>query len=880
MTMRRLLPWRNRDAELAEELRAHLAMDEADRVARGEAPRDAAAHARRDFGNVGLVHDLTRDMWSLAWLDCLRQDARLALRGLRRAPTFACVAVLCLALGIGANAAVFSWMEGILFRPYPGVAVQNRLIVIAGTAKGTPGYTSLSWPDFQDLGRLTTGFSAFVADKITSATITGGERSDRVVGELVSANYFDALGIALARGRGFLPNEQIGNGAHPVVVISYSMWRDRFALDPSIIGKTVELNGIPHVIIGVADKRFTGTFVGYGSQVWLPASMQAAFTGSYELENRAASWIEGFAVLAPGVSRREAQASLSIAVTRLQQTYPDVERGRGIRALPLWESPFNAQRNLAPMLRVAAVVVVFVLLIACANVANLLLARSFARRHEMTVRLAVGAGRTRLLRQLVTEALILGAIATAVGLVMALACRHALTLFFASHNGIAVTFNISFDWRVLALSASAGLTSTLLFALAPAMRASDIDLTSALKADARGVLGGRPGSRLRSGLVVAQVAMSFVLLVGAGLLFASLRHMRSVDPGFETNRVYTTWVNLLPARYDSARARIYADAALEHLRSVSGVQSVALATSRPLDVGTPYDNDLITVSGYQPATDEAPAARSTAVTPGYFATLGIPIVRGRDFRLGDDAATLPVAIVSEAMAARYWPGADPVGRRLQARGRWMQVIGIARDVRFESLLDHPQPVFYVPLRQAPRRTFSVFVRSSRSLSETGPGVSSTIHALDPGVATYDVVPMRDVIDRSTSPQRIAVALLAICGTLALLLASIGLYGVMAYMVAQSTRELGLRMALGAGPVGVLGLVFTRGMRVTAAGLAAGGAIALGTTRLMGDLLFGVGPYDPAAFTAALLIMIGTAVAACAVPGVQAARTDIVTALRV
>ena len=879
MTMRGPHRRHNRDAELAVVWGAHLAWFVAERMGRGYAPRDAAASARRDFGNLGLVHDLTRDMWSRAWLDSFRQDARIAIRALRRAPAFTCIAVLCLALGIGANAAVFSWMEGILFRPYPGVAVQDRLVVIAGTARGTPGYTPVSWPDFQDIG-LTTGFSAFVADKIIRVTITGGDRADRVIGELVSANYFDALGVRLARGRGFLPDEQTGNGAHPVAVISYAMWRDRFGLDRRIVGRTADLNGVPHVIAGVAEKRFTGTFVGYGSQIWIPASMQAAFTGRYELENRSAPWIEGFAVLAPGVSRREAQASLSVAIKRLQQTYPDVERGRGIRALPLWESPFNAQRDLAPMLRVAAVVVAFVLLIACANVANLLLVRSFARRHEMTVRMAVGAGRTRLLRQLVTEALILGAIATTVGLAMAFACRHALTLFFAPRSGVVITFNTTFDWRVLMLSAGAGLVSTLLFALAPAMRASDIDLTSALKADARGVLGGRPASRLRAGLVVAQVAMSFVLLVGAGLLFTSLRHMRDVNPGFETTRVYTTWVNLLAARYDSARVRIYADALLERLRGLSGVQSAALATSRPLDVGSPYDGGPIAVDGYQTAPDEAPTARSTAVTPGYFATLGIPIVRGRDFRLADGDTTLPVAIVSQTMAAKYWPGSDPVGRRLQARGRWMRVIGVAGDVRFESLLEDPQPVFYVPMRQSPRSAFNVFVRSSRPFAAVGPGVSRTVHALDPGVATYDVLPMRDVIERSTSSQRIAVTLLAICGTLALLLASIGLYGVMAYVVSQSTRELGLRMALGAGPAGVLRLVMARGMRVTAAGVVAGAAIALGTTRLMGDLLFGVRPYDPATFAAAMLVMIATAVAACAVPGVQAARTDIVTALRV
>lgn len=870
----------NRHALLVEELRSHLDMDQADRIARGETPRQAATNARRDFGNVGLVQELTRDMWAGIWLDRLRQDTRIGLRSLWRTPAFTGIAVLCLALGVGANAAVFSWMEGILFRPYPGVASQDRLVAIAGTVHGTPEYTSLSWPDFQDLRRLSTGFSAFVADKITGATITGGNRADRAVGELVSANYFSALGIPLARGRGFLAGEDVGNGAHPVAVISYAMWRDRFALDPRIVGKTIDFNGVPHVIVGVAARPFAGTFVGYAMQFWVPASMQAAFSGSYELENRGSPWIEGYAILAPGVSRAEAQASVTVAEARLAQTFPDVEGGRAIRVLPLWETPFNAARELAPMLRVAVVVVFFVLLVACANVANLLLVRSFARRHEMTVRLAVGAGRARLLRQLVTEALLLGGIATVVGLAMAFGCRHALSLFFAPRSGASIVLNSNFDWRVLALSTGVGLMFTLLFALVPALRASDIDLTGALKAAATSLAGGGRGARLRSAMVILQVAMSFVLLVGGGLLFSSLQHMRDIDPGFAPDRTYTTYVNLLAARYDSAQARIYADRLVTTLGGIAGARAVGLSTSRPLDPGAPYESDPIEVDGYQHAPDETPTARSTSITPGYFTALGIPVVRGRDFRLTDGDTTLPVSIVSETMAATYWPGADPVGKRLRAGARWTQVVGVVRDVRFESLLEPPTPLFYLPLRQNFAQAFSVFINSSRPLAEVGPQISRAIRSLDPSLAAYNVLPMRDVMQRSTSPQRIAVTLIGICGALAVLLAAVGLYGVMSYVVSQSTRELGLRMALGAVPAAVLRLVVGRGLIVTTAGIAAGAATAFGTTRLLGDLLYGVGPRDPIAFLVALLVMLGTTLAACLVPGVRAARTDIVKALRV
>ena len=869
-----------RSALLAEELRSHLEMDEADRVARGETPRQAATNARRDFGNVGLVQELTRDMWAAIWIDRLWQDTKIGLRALWRTPAFTVIAVLCLALGIGANAAVFSWMEGLLFRPYPGVASQDRLVAIAGTVKGTPGYTSLSWPDFRDLERLSPGFSAFVADKITGATTTGRDRADRLVGELVSANYFPALGIPLARGRGFLAGEDVGNGTHPVVVISYAMWRDRFALDPRVVGRTIDLNGVPLVIVGVASRRFAGTFVGYAMQFWVPASMQAAFTGTYELDDRSAPWIEGYAVLAPGVSRAAAQASITVAAARLAQTFPDVERGRAIRVLPLWETPFNAARELAPMLRVAVVVVLFVLLVACANVANLLLVRSVARRHEMAVRLAIGAGRARLLRQLVTEALLLGAIATVVGLAIAFACRNALSLFFAPRSGASIVLNSNFDWRVLTLSLGVGLVFTLVFALVPALRASDIDVTGALKAVAPSLAGGQRGARLRSAMVMLQVAMSFVLLVGGGLLFVSLQHMRNIDPGFALDRTYTTYVNLLAARYDSTRARLYADRLVTSLGGLAGARAVGLSTSRPLDPGAPYESVPIEVDGYRHAADETPTARSTSITPGYFAALGIQLVRGRDFRRTDSDTTLPVSIVSEAMAARFWPGADPVGKRLRAGARWTHVIGVARDIRFESLLDPPAPLFYVPLSQNFAPGFSAFINSSRPLAEVGPAVRRAIRSLDPSLAAYNVLPMRDVAQRSTSPQRIAVTLIGICGALAVLLAAIGLYGAMSYVVSQSTRELGLRMALGAVPAAVLRLVLRRGLSVTTAGLAAGAAAALGTTRLLGDLLYGVGPRDPGAFVAALLVMLGTTLAACLVPGVRAARTDIVKALRV
>ena len=820
-----------------------------------------------------------RDRWGGLWWERLWQDLRYGVRMLRRTPAFSIIAVSCLALGIGGNAAVFSWMEGILLRPYPGVAAQDRLVAVAGTAKGESGFSDISWPDFKDLEQGSTQFSSFIATKIIGTTLSGGDRAERAVGLLVSANYFDALGVRPVMGLGFLPGDDIGRNGHPVTVISYRMWKDHFGSDPGIVGKAQNFNGVPHTIIGVTPPEFLGTFVGYAVQFWVPASMQAVFdTRGYTLEDRNARWIEGFARLKDGATIASAQAEVTAGAARLERGFPDIDRGRGIRLLPLWDAPFDNAKELLPMLRVAAVVAVFVLLIACANVANLLLVRAFARQHEMTVRLALGAARARIFRQLVTEGVILATLATVVGLLVAYWSRNALALFFAPRGGVALVFSGYFDWRVLALSASVGLMSTLVFALVPAVHSSRINLSGALKSDARSAVGGRGKSRMRSALVVVQVSLSFLLLVGTGLLFTSLQRMRSASPGFKTQGVFLSGVNLFAAGYDTLRARILEDQLLERVRGMTGVESAAYARSIPFST-RPYDSGPIAVDGYVPAPDELPAADFNAIGPGYFATLGVPLVAGREFTRTDDDTTGPVAIVSEAMAARYWPTADPIGRRLWKSGRWMQVVGVVKDIKYQSLLKAPRPLFYVPLRQNAASSVGLFIKTSLALPAIAPRLVREVRGLDPNLAPSELLTMREQVDRSTSPQRIAVALLGIFGTLALLLAAIGLYGVMSYAVQQSTREIGLRIALGAAPSTLLRLILSRGLVLTVSGVIVGGAAALGTTRLLGDLLYKVSPRDPVAFVAALVLMAGSSIAACLLPAWRAARTDPVRAMR-
>src|SRR6185437_6118725 len=452
------------------------------------------------------------------------QDLRFGVRMLRRSPGFSILAILCLTLGIGTNAAVFSWIEGILIRPYPLVEHQDRMVALFGTRQGTTEKEGLSYPDFLDLQKSSTLFESFIVDRITGTTLSIGDRAERASGGIVSANYFDALGVRPMLGRGFRPEEGTGRNAHPVTVISYMTWKNRYQGDPEIIGKTQYMNGVQHTIIGVTPEKFHGTFIGYSFNFWVPTSMQETFDSTgYKLEDRAARWIEGYAFLKPGVTRQQAQAELNTIAQLLENDFPETNRGHCFEILPLWKTPFNAVGNLSPTLAITTGVAFFVLLIACANVSNLLLARSLLRRHEMTMRLALGAGRRRLIKQLLTEGVLLSLIAMAGGIAVAYWCRNALVLTFPSAApGIVIDYSGQIDWRVLAVSAAICVLATLVFALVPAIQASHVDLSSALKSETGGVLRGTSRSRLRSALVLVQVSLSFVLIAGTGLLLQSL----------------------------------------------------------------------------------------------------------------------------------------------------------------------------------------------------------------------------------------------------------------------------------------------------------------------------------------------------------------------
>ena len=862
------------ELDLSEELQFHLQNQIEEYIAHGMDPKEARRAALQSLGGVEQVKEDCREARRMNLVENFVRDLRLGLRMLRRNPGFSVLTILCLTLAIGANAAVFSWVEGILLRPYPLVANQERLVALAGTVRGERDQTS--WPDLLDVQRSCRLCETLFVSNITGATVSIGDHAQVLRGSLVSANYFDAIGVRPIMGRGFERGEDTGRNAYPIVVISYHLWQTRFNGDPEIIGKTQRFDNVVHTIVGVAPKGFYGTFVGREMEYWVPLSMVESFYGgSRLLEDRGARWCEAYVRLKPGVTRNQVQQEISAIAARLETEYPATNRGRGIKVWPLWNTPFNHASHLLPTLEIMVVVAVFVLFIVCANVGNLLLVRSFARRHEMTVRLAIGASRRHLLRQLVTEGLLLSACGAAGGMLVTYWCRHALVLFFP---GDVLYLPGQIDGRVLGLSAVVCLAVTLAVGLVPAFQTRHLALAETLKSEASAVMGARGRAWFRSSLVVLQVTLSFLLLVGATLLIQSLSKIRATNPGFST-QVLDTSIPLVAAGYDAPRAKIFQDELIQRIRALPGVEAAAYARVVPLSYGM-FSSTPIAVDGYEPpVAGESTDEQYNEVSPEYFATMRIPLISGREFTRADDENAPRVAIVNQTMVARYWRGQNPIGQRLQVKGNWVQVVGVVKDSKYYSLEETPRPLFYVPLRQYFAIEPDIHIRTTQPLQSVQSALLREVRALDPNLALYEMITLQEQVNRSTSEQLVVVTLVALFGGLALLLASIGLYGVMSYTVSQSTRELGLRMALGAGTSNVLRLVLSRGLLLTATGMLIGIALALLLTRLLGNLLFHVNPRDPMAFAAAFAVMTLASLAACFLPAWRATRTDPMRALR-
>ena len=798
----------------------------------------------------------------------LLADVRLAARMLLKNRGFAAVALLTIALGVGANAAVFSVVNATLIGPLP-YADPDRLVAVYETARRTAvERRAVSYPNFLDWQRNARSFERMAVVLGARFTLNVGDSPERLVGELVSGSFFDVLGVRPARGRGFTTADDAA-GAAPAVVISDGLWARAFGRDPGIIGRGIRIDAELGTVIGVMPPGFAGLVD--AAELWAPI---ARLGDAAMLDNRGERSIDVVvARLAPAVGIAEARAEMDALAARLDRMHPSGAGERGVAMTPLREEFFGEIR---PMLLVLLGAVGFVLLIACVNVASLLLARGAARQRELAVRCALGARRGRIVRQLLTESVVLSVLGGAVGL---LAAFWTVDLLVAlSPIPFPPFVRIALDLRVLGFTFAICVAGGLLFGIAPAITASRADLVAALRTAGRG--GDAGSSLLRRGLVAAEIALALVLLAGAGLMLRTMDRLQTFDPGFRPQGLVTLRLTMPQesAAGDQAPARLaaFSRALLDDVRALPGVTDASLSSDVPL--GTSSSATLVRIDG----RDDPIRVYRHAVTPGHFRTIGAPLLEGRDFT-GDDGRTAEarVVIVSRSMAGRHWPAGDALRKPIRYGGTVYEIVGIVGDVQHRALLEAEtaDPDIYFPFFQAPSRAFAVLARGSGDPRPLVEGIRQTIAELDPAVPVFAVETGAQLVGRQTSGARFSSVLLAAFAAVALTLTIVGIYGVMAYTVSRQTRQVGIRVALGATRADVLRLVLGGGLTLVAAGLALGTLAALGLTRLLSSLIYGVSATDPATFAAVIALLALVALLACLIPAARATRIDPVVALR-
>ena len=810
----------------------------------------------------------------------LWQDLRYGLRMLAKSPGFTAVAVLTLALGIGANTAIFSVVKAVLLHSLP-FKNPDRLVYLRNTVAGERS-NPLSYPDYLDLRAQSHSFSEMAACADAEFILSGKEESERIFGEQATDSYFPLLGVAAIKGRTFLPEESATPMTHPVAVIGYGLWQRRFGSDPDILGKQVRLNNANFTIVGVAPRGFRG-FTDT-AEVWIPVVMHDAAwpqTAKFDfVHSRDVHWIKVLAALAPAVSLEQARPEMATIGVQLAKAYPNEDKDRGV-AIQSAKEVFTGDFR-APLLVLLAAVG-FVLLIACANVANLLLTRLASRQREISIRLALGAGRGRLLRQFLTEALLLSVAGALAGFLLA---AWGLDLLVSI---LPVSFpsftRIHLDGGVLAFTSLLMLGTAVLLGVLPAFGAGRENLQDALKEGAKGT-AGRHGRRLGGLLVVSEVALALLLLAGAGLLLKSLGRLLEANPGFRPDHLLTLRFYVPDRKYDGDGRNRFGPELAQKIAALPGVESAAVTFIDPFKWGG-FSRGF-TLEGHAPTpTEDQDATTYQESGPGYFQTMGVPILAGRDFTMRDTLDAPRVVIVSESFARRFWPGENPIGKRihygpLPSKYPWMEVVGEVGNLKFNSLRDDPQAerVFYGPLLQSEViMNMSLIVRTRPAPELMIPALRDAIQKMDSDIPVYNVATLDERMREDSAETRSYALLLAFFAGLAVALAAVGIYGVMAFAVEQRTHEIGIRMTLGAQPQGVLRMVVGDGLYLAGLGLAAGLAAAFALTRLMAGLLYGVSATDPATFAAVALLLAGVAVAACWIPARRAMRVDPIVALR-
>ena len=888
--LKRLTRRRLDDDDFQEEIRAHLAIAADERVADGADRRSAELASRKDFGNVLLTTEAARRVWTPWWLDALHDqvsDIRYAVRSLAKNPVFSATVVGVLTLGIGINAAVFTMLKGLALSPLAGVDGSARLaVVFRETTSGRQ--LRLSYPDYKDLRDHVGAFSELMGETLITAGLGRGEASRPIWAELVTGNYFRVLGVRAELGRTILPADEIAPGRHPVVVLSDGMWRRDFGADPDIVGRTVEINHYPLTVVGVADPAFHGTIVSYDVEAFVPVMMapQLGIDGGLPpasranvLSDRRAAIIFPHGYLRGGTTMASAAAQVDALWSQLSRDRPLTDAAERLKVVRFWRSPTGGQTYLLPTLIVLSAMGLLVLAIACANIAGLVLVRGVSRRGEIAMRLALGATRTRIVRLLIVENLVLALPGAVLGVLLASrglpVLMHYADLMAAPQR---LFFNGDVDRFVVAFAVLVACGSALVFGFVPAVQSSRVDLVSVVNEISP---RGAPRGRLRGGLVVAQVAVSLTLLVGAGLVTRSLEAARAANPGFDANHVTATLVDLRENGYDEARGRVFYRHLLDAVRADGGVESASLAAFNPMNLlETPAER--VAVQGYEPRRDEDLAFMTNQVAADYFRTLRIPLLSGRPFDDRDDETGAPVAIVNNTLAERFWGGAaKAIGKQIRVveDGGWRTVVGVAADVKYLRINEAPRPYIYVPYLQSYRSAMILYTRGPAPVDGLVAQARAHIAAVDDDLPILFSRTLTERVANALVFLRLTAAMLFVFGVAGMALAAMGTYGLVTYTVKQSTHEIGIRMALGASAGSVVAAFLVRGLRLGAVGAALGAVAALGVGRLLAGALFGVSATDGVSFARALVIVLGVVTVATAMPAWRAARTSPLSALR-
>ncbi|HVE78695.1 MAG TPA: ABC transporter permease [Gemmatimonadaceae bacterium] len=870
------------EEEVSAELAFHLEMRTREYVAMGMSPAEAREQALRRFGDMARVERTCRatarrrdrEMRRAEWFGELRQDATFAIRQLAKSPVFTAVAVVTLALGIGANTAIFSIVNGVLLRPLP-YADPGRLVrVWPAVGPEQNAFSVLNFLDWRE--QATRSFSGMAAATGQTLNLTGEGEPERLRGAQVTANMFDVLGTRAVVGRTFVAGDDAA-GAGRVAVLSTELWRRRFGGDSRVVGRTLRLNGEPFTVVGVAA---TGTGYPRTAELWVPFRFDSVTT---DPTNRGAQYLSAVARLRRDVTAEAAKQETDAIAQRLAEQYPASNKQMTSSIIqPLHEQMVGDVRKALVAILGA---VGLVLLIACANVANLMLVRATARETEVAVRAALGAGRGRIIRQFLTESLILSLAGATAGVVLASWLLRLVARF--GPEDIPRLADVALDGRALGVTALVAVATGVVFGLIPALQSAAPDLARTLREGGRGVRSRAASARMRASLVVGELALAVMLLAGAGLMIRSFRQLLRVELGFEPERVVAFQTVLPDAKYDTVpKIRALTSAYQERLRTIPGASATAIALSVPMS-GMGFFITIRHIDGFpDPAPGEGEASAIRSVGPGFFRALGIPLVRGRDFTDQDHGGAAKVAIVNRAAVRKFFKGQDPIGRRIEIG--WGigdgdrvggEVVGIVGDVREDGVAEEAAPILYFPFDQAPPGGFTTVIKTAGATAPVLAAARAALRDLDPELPIYNVRTMEERVAESVAQPRFYTVLLGGFAAVALLLAAVGIYGVMSYSVGQRTGEIGVRMALGARPGDVQRLVVRQGMTLAIVGVAIGVAAALASGRVMASMLFGVKASDPVTFAAVLAVLSGAALLACWLPARRAARVDPMTALR-